>query len=96
MNNKILAFNFDMKRAMWKRTYMETLSKHLRSWDYNSIIYKVEKKLKFANHPAIAHKEALTHEQMSSFIVWARDNDLDVIPCIQTFGHVEYIPKGDR
>ena len=95
MNEKMLAFHYDMKRPMWSPAYIEKLTRRLKDWGYNTIIYEIEDKLKFSGHPVISHPEALSHEETARFVASIRKKGLDVIPCMQTLGHLEFILEKD-
>ena len=93
---KILAYHFDLKRAMWTRSYMDTMVDRLRDWGYTHILYEVEDKLRFSNHPAIPHEDAVSIEETSEFVRRCRAKGMDVIPFVQTLGHSSYVLKHDE
>ena len=62
--NKILAYHFDLKRAMWTRDYMEGTAVRLAAWGYSHILLEIENKLQFSNHPALAHTDAFNPEDI--------------------------------
>ena len=41
----------------------------------------------------LSAKNSYTTKDIQTMLVWADQNDLEVIPLIQTFGHMEFILK---
>jgi len=53
MSGKMLAYHFDMKRSMWRAEYIEEMARVLAAWGFTHILYEIEDKFRFADHPAI-------------------------------------------
>jgi len=88
---KIIAYHLDFKRAMWKRKYLDGFMERLKKWGYNAIVCEMEDKFSFSGHPAINHAEAWRHEELSALAEKCRRIGIQVIPLMQTLGHLEFI-----
>lgn len=91
MSDKMLGFHFDLKRAMWKREYMDAFCDQLKAWGYNTILYELEDKFRFRNHPAVVHTDAFSHEETADFVASCRNKGLQVVPLVQTLAHSESV-----
>ena len=91
MHDKMLAFHFDLKHAMWSEAYMERLAETLAAWGYNAIVYEVEDKFRHPRHPAVAHEDALSPEETSRRMEMLRRHGFGIIPLTQSLGHAEYV-----
>ena len=91
MADKILAFHFDMKRPMWTREYMDAMVDRLAGWGFTHILYEIEDKFRWTNHPAISHPDAPTNDETADFVASCRSKGVDVIPLMQALGHAECV-----
>src|SRR5688572_10656453 len=91
MTGQILAYHFDLKRPMWQRAYMDLMVDRLKVWGFNTIVYEIEDKLRFARHPDIAHEDAFTPEQTADFVTACRSKGVEVVPFMQSLGHAECV-----
>jgi hypothetical protein len=91
MTGKMLAFHFDLKRPMWRRDSMHTMVGRLKEWGFNTILYEIEDKLKFKNHPAISHKDVWSQEETSDFVAECCSLAVEVIPLMQSLAHAECV-----
>ena len=96
LSPRILAYHFDMKRPMWKREYMEQMVEHLKAWGFTHIVYELEDKFQFANHPDLRHPEAPSHAEHASFVSFCREKGMEVIPLMQSLGHLEFVTSKPR
>ena len=88
---KFLALHFDMKRPMWTRAYMDAMVDRIRQWGFNTIVYEVEDKFRFAKHPAVAHPEAFSPADTADFAQACRGKGVEVVPLVQSLGHAECV-----
>lgn len=88
---KIIAYHLDFKRAMWKRSCLDRFVERLKKWGYNTLVLEMEDKFRFSGHPAINHAEAWTHMEAAAFTAKCRKMGMQVIPLMQTLGHLEFI-----
>jgi len=91
MPGTLLAFHFDMKRAMWAEDFMAGYAATLAEWGYNTILYEVEDKLIFPNHPALAHVDALDATATGDRMASLRGHGFRIIPMVQSLGHAEAV-----
>lgn len=91
MSQPVIAYHFDMKRAMWTRAYLDAMVDRLKAWGFNAVLYELEDKFRFANHPAIVHQDAFSPADTADFVASARAKGMDVIPLVQSLGHAEYV-----
>jgi hypothetical protein len=94
--NTIRAFHVDLKRAMWQRAYLDRFVDLLKRWNYNAIVLEIEDKLRFQRHPATTHPDAWTHDEAAAFAESCRERGLQVIPLVQTLGHLEWLVGRDE
>ena len=91
MSDQMFAYHFDLKRAMWTREYMAAMVDRLAEWGFNTIVYEVEDKFRFGNHPALAHADAWTGDETRDLAQACRAKGVEVIPLIQSLGHAESV-----
>jgi hypothetical protein len=91
MIEPIRAFHIDLKRAMWQRAYLDRYLDILKQWNYNAIVLEIENKLDFRDHPWAAHPDAWSHDEAADFAESCRNRGLQVIPLVQTLGHLEWL-----
>ncbi len=91
MSEKLFAFHYDMKRAMWSADFMRSYAATLADWGCNAILYEVEDKLRFTRHPSVAHADALSPEETRARMADLRKFGLQIIPMVQSLGHAEYV-----
>ena len=91
MADGMLAYHIDLKRAMWARTYLDTMVDRLRGWGFNTLIYEVEDKFRFSRHPAIQSPQAPTNAETADFAASCRAKGVEVMPLVQTLGHSEFV-----
>lgn len=92
MNSKkiVFAYHIDLKRAMWRLDYLADFIQRLKRWGFNAVVLEVEDKFRFSKHPAVVHPEAPTHAQWRAWAQSCRKLGMDVIPLVQTLGHLEF------
>ncbi len=67
MTAGMLAYHIDLKRAMWKREYLNTTVDRLKAWGFNTLIYEIEDKFQFPRRPAIQSPQAPTNAETAAF-----------------------------
>ncbi|CAF1453758.1 unnamed protein product, partial [Didymodactylos carnosus] len=92
-----LYIHFDLKGAAPKIIYFQKLFPLLKKWGAIGICIEYEDVFPFDGIlKDIRHKQAYTVNNIKQINKWARENDLDVIPLIQTYGHLEFLLKIDK
>ncbi|CAM1307053.1 hex-4 (predicted) [Pycnogonum litorale] len=88
------AVHLDLKGAPPKVSYFSRLFPRLKRWGANMLL--VEWEDMFPYEGIIGNVKALNHysrEDVSLILESAKKNDLEVIPLVQTFGHLEFALK---
>ena len=65
----LLIYHIDLKKAMWRLDYLERFAARLQGWGFNAVLLEIEDKFRFANHPALVHPDAPTHDEWKA---WAQ------------------------
>lgn len=90
-------FHLDLKKQMHSYKYLTALVKKLGHYKYNCLLVEYEDK--FPYQPplqAIPHQYAWSEQQFADFLELCRFHFLEVIPLVQTFGHVSFILQHDE
>ncbi|CAF3510843.1 unnamed protein product [Rotaria sp. Silwood1] len=86
--------HFDLKGAAPKVSYFEELFPLLHKWGANGICMEYEDMFPFDGIVSnIRHKQAYTKNDIERINKLAKDNHLDVMPLLQTYGHLEFLLK---
>ncbi|MFA7184212.1 MAG: family 20 glycosylhydrolase [Victivallales bacterium] len=65
----------------------------LGKFKINTLVLEYIDKFPFAKHPAISSVAAFSQEEVREFERLAKDNYVDIIPLVQSLGHVHYVLK---
>jgi hexosaminidase len=83
--------HFDLKGAAPKVSYFEQLFPLLRKWGANGICIEYEDMFPFDGIVAnIKHKQAYTKDDIEKINNLAKENNLEVMPLLQTYGELFY------
>jgi len=86
-----LYVHFDLKGAAPKVSYFEQLFPLLRKWGANGICIEYEDMFPFDGIVAnIKHKQAYTKDDIEKINNLAKENHLEVMPLLQTYGESFY------
>ncbi|CAF0914716.1 unnamed protein product [Rotaria sordida] len=89
-----LYVHFDLKGAAPKISYFEKLFPLLHKLGATGICMEYEDMFPFNDIvSSIKHKQAYTIDDIEKINQLAKDNHLDVIPLLQTYGHLEFLLK---
>jgi hypothetical protein len=75
---------------MWRLDYMTDFVRRLKRWGFNAVVVEMEDKFRFSNQPALIHPDAPSHAEWREWARGCRDMGVDVIPLVQTLGHLEF------
>ncbi|CAF3506236.1 unnamed protein product [Rotaria sp. Silwood1] len=89
-----LYVHFDLKGAAPKISYFEKIFPLLNKLGATGICMEYEDMFPFNGIVnSIKHKQAYTKDDIEKINQLAKDNHLDVIPLLQTYGHLEFLLK---
>jgi len=82
---------------LWSMTptyeYLEEFIRRLSRFKINTILLEYEDKFPYEKHPVLRHPLALSREQVESLLRVAKAHHIEVIPLVQSFGHLTYVLK---
>lgn len=84
-------YHVDLKRAMWRPSYLQSMSARLKAWGYDTLLLEIEDKFRFARHPLLRHPDSPSHREWKAMIARCRAMGMDAIPLFQTLGHAESV-----
>ena len=89
--------HLDLKGAPPKLSYIKELFPLVREAGATAILMEYEDMFPFwGTLRNISAKNAYTQRDVQNIQKWAAQNDLIVIPLVQTFGHLEFVLKLDE
>lgn len=82
--------HLDMKYYMPKAGEIDGWLRGMSALKMNVALFEYEDKFPYEKHPFLRHASALTREELSSILETARRYYIEIIPLIQSLGHLEY------
>ena len=90
----------DSARLTERHSFYFDLLPYLAKWGYNAIWWHFTDdqgcSLEFDSRPELASRGAFSKKEIEEFIALARDCGIEVIPELESFGHMGYITKLDK
>lgn len=68
----------------------DVIARVLARYKYNVLVLEVEGGMQFSSHPGISHPLALSKDEVTEIVEWARMHHMEVIPQMQSLGHCDY------
>ena len=90
---KFRAIHVDLWYHLDRPWYYEHLFRQLAYYKINTVVFEFEDKFQYVSHPVLSAPGALTHEQVKQLVQTAKKYYIDVVPLVQTLGHVSFIAK---
>ncbi len=87
------AVHIDLWYHLDRPWYYRHLFRQLARYKINAAVFEFEDKFGYRSHPALAAPGALTHEQVRDLVRLARRHHIEIVPLVQTLGHVSFIAK---
>jgi hypothetical protein len=84
-------YHLDLKGTRRTLDRLYAILPELAEWRINAILAEYEDHLRLPSHPDIAAPDALTSEQVRSWVEEAGRFGITVIPLVQTLGHLQYL-----
>jgi len=83
--------HLDFKGGMAPASYWQETISLLGHYKINAVLVEYEDKFPFDNHREVVGPGALTRPELDALLETARDHFVQIVPLLQTIGHVEYI-----
>jgi hexosaminidase len=83
--------HLDLKRLGWNQDYLKQLLPRLGAIKINAVLLEYEDKFPYQKHPDIAVSSALTPEDIVDLRRLAREHFIEIVPLVQSLGHLEYL-----
>ncbi len=87
------AIHVDLWYHLDRPGYYEHLFRQLAHYKINTVVFEFEDKFQYTRHPILSAPGALTRDQVKKLIQTAKKYYIDVVPLVQTLGHVSFIAK---
>jgi len=87
------AIHVDLWYHLDRPWYYEYLFRQLARYKINTAVFEFEDKFQYSTHPVLSAPGALTHEQVKELVNTARKYYIEIVPLVQTLGHVSFIAK---
>jgi len=87
------AIHVDLWYHLDRPWYYEHLFRQLAHYKINTVVFEFEDKFGYTMRPVLAAPGALTHEQVRQLVQTAKRYHVEIVPLVQTLGHVSFIAK---
>ena len=87
------AIHVDLWYHLDRPWYYEHLFRQLSYYKINTVVFEFEDKFQYTSHSVLSAPGAMTHEQVKRLVQTAKKYYIDVVPLVQTLGHVSFIAK---
>lgn len=84
-------YHIDLKKGSGGVEDIKRTLKRLRQLRYNAVLIEYENRIRLHSLPGAAAADAFTHDEVREIIGCAEKNGIQVIPLLQSFGHLEYL-----
>ena len=88
---KLRGVHIDLKAQMPTFQYLKSILRRLAEYKINTVLLEYEDKFPYQSHPKIVSPLALSREQIKELNELAGSLHIEIIPLLQSLGHVEYI-----
>ena len=90
----------DSARLTEKHSFYFDLLPYLAKWGYNTIGWHFTDdqgcSIEFDSRPELASRGAFSKQEIEEFVALARECGIEVIPELESFGHMGYITKLEK
>ena len=95
-NQDIRGVHVDMKYMFQRASAMEDFVRGLSELKLNAALFEYEDKFPYEKYPFLRGKSAMTPAELKRLLTTARRHHVDIIPLIQSLGHLEYALKHEE
>jgi len=92
----VKGFHLDLRIQVMTMDALKAFAQKLHQYNINTLVMEWEATYPFQKHVLIPNRYAYTREEITSFVKYCKDLNIDVIPLQQSFGHVEYILRNNK
>lgn len=86
--------HLDLKGAAPRPRYLQAIFPLLRQWGATGLCIEWEDRLPFSGRlEVLRHPQGYTRRQVAEILAAAGEAGLEVVPLVQTFGHLEFVLK---
>jgi hypothetical protein len=89
-------FHMDLKTIPLDFEYIKYMIGELAEHKINSLVMEYEDKIQFKNIPGIHVDSAMSPEQIHELCEFCKSRCVEIVPLVQSYGHLEYILTKDR
>lgn len=90
------AYHLDLKAGFINIRKLKKFVALLSKWKINTLLIEYEDCFQYESAPGICRTDAPSFKEWSEFLVYCRSLYFDVIPLVQTHGHLEFLLKHKR
>ncbi len=87
------AVHVDLWYHLDRPWYYEHLFRQLAYYKINTAVFEFEDKFPYSRHPVLSAPGSMTREQVHELVKTAKRYFIEVVPLVQTLGHVAFIAK---
>ncbi len=87
------AVHFDVKHHLDHMNYYYKSIDRLARYKINAIVFEFEDKLRYRRQPLVGAPHAISIEEMSALVQYARKRNIEITPLVQGLGHASFILK---
>ncbi|MFA6930252.1 MAG: family 20 glycosylhydrolase [Lentisphaeria bacterium] len=89
VNFKFRGAQLDLARQMETIPFIKEFIDSLAANHYNYLLLYLEDRIRTNSYPYPTDHECYTPEQMRELVAYAKSRNMEVIPCVSIYGHVE-------
>ena len=93
---EVVAYHVDLRVQVFPLPVLKQMAAEAKEHGFNTLIMEWEGAYPYKDHAIISNRYAYSREEIKTFIDYAENLGLDVIPLQQTLGHAEYILRNER
>ncbi|MHA1730553.1 MAG: family 20 glycosylhydrolase [Promethearchaeota archaeon] len=93
----VRGFHLDLKLLMHSFKYIRNLVTTLAHYKYNTLLVEYEDKFPYKGpYEVLRHAYCLSDEQVETLKSLCKRNYIELVPLVQTFGHVEFVLRHEE